>query len=162
MGPHSAIRWWVPPMLDVALPELMCGRTQQMLTDQGWLGVNQGHRVLQLVAKSVCTTGLIKPGTSPKTTTQDLVQQPAIGHQVYRGVRSFHVDSTKRLLPVLTSTFEGRLGGTGCPIAFDQVLGMHQVAPGSQAKLDLSFLCVRQIECDLHRRTRVQPDPGFA
>ncbi len=113
MGSHSPIRRWVPPMLNVALAELMCRRAQKMLTRQRRFSVDKRHRVLQLVAKSECPTGLIKAGPSPKTTAQYLIQQPAVGHQVYRCVGSFHVDRAKRLLPILPNAFESCSGGTG-------------------------------------------------
>ena len=148
-------------MFYIALAELMCRRAQKMLTRQGRFGVDERHRVLQLVAKSECPTGLIKTGSTPKTTAQDLIQQPAVGHQVYRCVGSFHLERAKRLLPTSPNAFEGRLGGTGFTIAFDQVLRVRQITTGSETKPDLSFLSVRQIKGDLHGPARIEPDPGF-
>ena len=130
-----------------------------MLTDQGRLGINQRHRVLQLVTKSECSTRLIKAGAPPKAAAQDLVQQPAVGHQVHRGVGSFHLDHTQRLLPILPNAFQGRLDGTGFTIVFDQLLRVRQVVTSSQTKPDLPFLPVRQIKFDLHGPARIQPHP---
>ena len=148
-------------MFHIALAELMGRRAQKMLTSQVWFGVNQRHRVLQLVAKSECPAGLIKTGAAPKPTAQDLIQQPSVGHQVYRCVGSFHLDRAKRLLPIFPNAFKGGLGGTGFTIAFNQALCVRQVATGSQAKPGLTFLSVRQIKCDLHGPARIQSNPRF-
>src|ERR1700693_1751703 len=158
MGPHSPIRRRVPPMLDIALEELMGRRPHKMLAGKRRLGVDERHRVLQLVAKSVSPTGLIKTSAPPKTTAQNLVQQPAIGHQVHRYVRSSHLNNTKRLLPIFPSVFEGRLGGPCFTIAFNQALRVRQVATGSQAKPDLSFFAIWQIESHMHGPARIQPN----
>src|SRR6516162_2692430 len=122
MGPHAPIHRGMPPMLYVALAELMCRRAQNMLTCQGRFGVDERHRVLQLIAKSECPAGLIKTSAPPKTTAQDLIQQPTVGNHVYRCIGSFHVDRAKHLLPMLANAFEGCLGGAGFTIAFDQIL----------------------------------------
>src|SRR5262249_28531 len=140
MGAHSPILRGVPPMLHVALAELMRRRAQKMLTRQGRFGVDERHRVLQLGGKSECPTGLLKTVAPPKTTAQDLIQQPAVGHQIYRGVWSFHMDRAKRLFPILPNTFERHPAGARFAIAFNQVLHLRQVAAGSQAKLGLSLL----------------------
>src|SRR6516225_3219550 len=103
MGPHSPIRRGMPPVLYIALAELMCRRAQNMLTCQGRFGVDERHRVLQLIAKSECPAGLIKTGAPPKATAQDLIQQPTVSNQVYRWIWSFHVDRAKRLLPLLAN-----------------------------------------------------------
>src|ERR1700693_906645 len=161
MGPDSPICRRVPPMFYIALAELVCRRPQKMLTGQGRFGVDERHRVLQLVAKSESPTRLIKTGAPPKTAAQDLIQQPPVGHQVYRYVGSFHLDRAKSCLPILTNAFESRLGGTGFAIACDQVSRMRQIATGTQAKPGLSFLSVRQSECDLHGPARIQPNPRF-
>src|SRR5271155_3771142 len=109
MGPHSSIRWRMPPMLDVALAELMGCRAQEMLTQQGRFGIDEGHRVLQLITKSKCAAGLIKTGAPPQTTTQNLIQQPAVGHQVDRCVGRFHSDRAKRSPPILANALQSCL-----------------------------------------------------
>src|SRR5258708_6932064 len=61
-GAHSAARRWMPPMLHIAFAELIRGRAQKMLARQARCGMHERHHVLQLVSKSECSTGLIKPG----------------------------------------------------------------------------------------------------
>src|ERR1700738_2186279 len=162
MGPHTPIPRRVPPMLYITLAELMCSRAQKMLACQARFGVDERHRVLQLVAKSKCPAGLIETAAPPKTTAQYLIQQPAVGHQVYRCVGSFHADHAQRLLPILPNAFAGRSGGSGFTTAFDQVSRVRQIASGSKTKPDLSFLSVQQINCDLHDSARIKPCPRFS
>src|ERR1700746_601009 len=111
MGPHAPINRGMPPMLHIALAELVCRRAQNMPPCYGRFGVDERHRVLQLIAKSECPAGLIKTGAPPKTTAQDLIQQPTVGNQVNRCIWSFHMDRAERLLPMLANAFEDRLGG---------------------------------------------------
>src|ERR1700759_1449505 len=161
MSPHSPIRWGMPPMLDVALAELMGCRAQEMLAQQDRFGVDEGHRVLQLIAKSECATRLIKTGASPQTAAQNLIEQPAVGHQVDRCVRRFHPDCAKCSLPIPTNAIQSCPDGPDLTIAFDQALRVRQTATGSQAKTDFSFLSVRQIKRDLHGAARIQSNSGF-
>ena len=51
-GADPATRGRMPPVLHVALEELAAGAAQQMLAHQGRLGMDERHRVLQLVAES--------------------------------------------------------------------------------------------------------------
>jgi hypothetical protein len=53
-------------MLHIALAELMRCGAQEMLAGEGWLGMHQGHHILQLVAEAEGATGLVEPGASPQ------------------------------------------------------------------------------------------------
>jgi hypothetical protein len=43
-------------MLNISFAKLMRSGSQQMLAEQGGLGVGKGHCILQLVSESVCAT----------------------------------------------------------------------------------------------------------
>ena len=51
---HAAIGCGMPPMLDIAFAELMRRTAQQVLPHQCGSGMDQRHRVLQLIAETEC------------------------------------------------------------------------------------------------------------
>src|SRR5205807_161948 len=91
VGSDAAARGRVPPVLDVALAELACGGAQQVPAEHAGVGVEQGHRILQLVAESEGAAGLIEPGTGPHAAGEGLVDEPAVGQEVDGRVGRFDV-----------------------------------------------------------------------
>ena len=79
-------------MLDVSLDELAAGGAEKMLAEQAGLGVDNGHRVLQLIPKTERAARLIEPGARPHPAGQGLVDQPAVGQEINGRVRCFKVD----------------------------------------------------------------------
>src|SRR5258708_30248210 len=73
MSPHTAARRWMPPMLDIAFAELVCGGADQMLAGECRFGMDQGHDILQLVAESISSARLIKTSPAPDTAAQGLI-----------------------------------------------------------------------------------------
>ena len=69
-------------MLDISIPELMCRGTEQVLAHKAWLGVDKGHRVLQLVAKPEGSTRLVESTSRPEAARESLVQKPAVGQDL--------------------------------------------------------------------------------
>src|ERR1700676_660386 len=66
-GSHAHARFRMPPMLNVAFDELPRSRTNNVLPRNFGTGVDQGQRILQLIAKSEGAAGLIKRGSAPET-----------------------------------------------------------------------------------------------
>jgi hypothetical protein len=66
MRTDTAIRRRMPPMLNVSFRKLMSGTTKQMLTNKARFGIDDGHGVLELIAKSECATGLIVSTSGPE------------------------------------------------------------------------------------------------
>src|SRR5260221_10208423 len=161
MGAHSASSRRMPPMQDVAFPELIGGRAQKMLSRKGRFGMHQRHHILELVAKPECTTGLIKTGSTPEPAAQRLVEQPTVGHQVYRWIGGFDLNCAKRLFPILANAFQRCLARLRPPRALNQILHLGEAAASTQTKTGFSFLAVWQIKSDLHRSTRIQTGSGF-
>jgi hypothetical protein len=60
-------------MLDIALQKLTGGTEEQVVTHEVWLGVDEGHDILQLVAKTDGSSGLVETAAPPKTANQSLV-----------------------------------------------------------------------------------------
>ena len=81
-GPHSAATLRVPPVLDVSLDELPRGGAQNVLAREPRLGVDERHRVLELVAEAIGAAALVQRGAPPHAAGERLVQGPAIEHQV--------------------------------------------------------------------------------
>ena len=65
------------------------------------LGQGQRHIVLQLVAKAIGTTGLIKGGAGLDATRERLIRQPAIDHDVHGAVGRFDFKIAQGIVPVL-------------------------------------------------------------
>ena len=77
----------MPPVLHVALDELAARAAQQLLAHERRRGVHQRHRVLQLVAEAEGAARLVVAAARPQPAREGLVQQPAVGQHVERGVR---------------------------------------------------------------------------
>jgi hypothetical protein len=56
MRAHAAVMGWMPPMLNIPLPELMSRGPKQLFAEQHGPGVDECHCVLKLIAKAKCTT----------------------------------------------------------------------------------------------------------
>ena len=97
--PNAAPRWRVPPVLHVALFELPGGRSEDLRPRLLRGAVNQGHRVLQLVAEAERPARLVEPRPAPHPAGKHLVDQPAIEHQVQRGVRRADLNGPEDAVP---------------------------------------------------------------
>ena len=51
----------------------MRGGAEKMLAGQGRLGMDQRHHILQLIAESIGTAGLIKAGAPPEPAAKGLI-----------------------------------------------------------------------------------------
>ena len=107
-------------MLDVALAELACRGTQDVLPCQLRTGRHERDDVLQLVPEPVRTAGLVEGGPGPHPAGQRLVEQPGVEHDVHRAVRRLHLDGAKDAVPVVRQRSQG-LPVIGGPMAPDQV-----------------------------------------
>src|SRR3546814_8526921 len=68
----------MPPVLHVAVDELVLGAQQQVAARQGRLGMQHRHRVLQLVAEAERAARLVVAAAREVATADGLVQQPAV------------------------------------------------------------------------------------
>src|SRR5215467_6991575 len=66
-GAYAQTGLRMPPMLDVAFQELARCRSQKMGACHFWNGVDKSHRVLHLIAKAKCATGLVERRTPPES-----------------------------------------------------------------------------------------------
>src|SRR5450830_182232 len=96
----------MPPMLHIPLKELALGATDQLLAGEPRCRMDQRHGILQLIAESVGTAGLIIATPSPEPAGYCLVNQPAVGQYVQRWIRCFHLHSTQGMVPVFPHRFQ--------------------------------------------------------
>ena len=89
----------MPPVLDVALHELVGRGPEEVLAGDFPAGRRQGHHVLELVAKPVGAPGLIEGGAGPYPAGERLVEEPAVEHDVERAVRRLDLDGSRDVIP---------------------------------------------------------------
>ena len=101
-------------MLDIALGELARRSAQQMFSRQLRPRRNERHAVLQLIAEAIGSAGLVEPGSRPDATTQRLIKQPAVEHDVHGPNRRLDDDGAQCFLPMARDLGLNRIeiGGT--------------------------------------------------
>src|SRR3546814_7786214 len=96
----------MPPVLHVAVDELVLGAQQQVAARQGRLGMQHRHRVLQLVAEAERAARLVVAAAREVATADGLVQQPAVGEQVDGWFRSEeHTSELQSLMRISYAVF---------------------------------------------------------
>src|SRR5205814_66998 len=80
----------MPPVLHVALGELVRGAAQQVLAHARRICEQHRHRILQLVAEAKGATGLVVAAAPPETAGDGLVEQPAVRQHVERRIGRAH------------------------------------------------------------------------
>ena len=107
MRAHAPADGRMPPVLHVPLAELAARGTEQMFAQQARLGMHEGHRILQLIAKAERAAGLVEPRSRPHAAGERLVNEPAVGQEVHGRVGRFDVDRAERAAPVMPNPFQG-------------------------------------------------------
>ncbi len=149
----------MPPVLHVALDELAARAAQQVLAQERGLGVHQRHRVLQLVAESEGAARLVVAAARPQAARERLVQQPAVGQHVDRGIRRVDLHVAERALPVRVHGLQRDVRSGGAARALHEARRVARGAPKAQAEHDLALLAVGEVEGDLDRRAGVEAAP---
>src|SRR5207247_2256011 len=98
-GARAASRRRVPPMLHVAFDELTRRRQQDVGSTEIRSRVQERQDVLQLVAETERTAGLVRSASRPETATERLIEQPAIDQQVERVVGRPHLYGAEGIVP---------------------------------------------------------------
>ncbi len=100
----------MPPVLHVAVAELVRRAAQQVLAGEARLGMDQRHDVLQLVAEAESAARLVMAAAPPKAARQRLVHEPAVRQQVEGPVGRFHLHRAQGVLPVSLHLFQRGAG----------------------------------------------------
>ncbi len=146
----------MPPVLHVALDELARGAAQQLGAVQRRVGVDQRHRVLQLVAEPVGAAGLVEAAAAPHPARDHLVQQPSVGQQIDGLLRRLDLDGAERALPVVPDLLERVVGRAGAAEAVHQVARVVEVLSRAQHERDLALLAVGELDRGLHREAGIE------
>src|SRR4051812_25117772 len=77
-----------------------------MLPCQCRVARRERHTVLELVAEPICSTRLIKAGTSPDTTSDRLIEEPAVQHDVHRPIGRLDLHCPEYVLPVVANVIQ--------------------------------------------------------
>ena len=149
-------------MLDISLRELAGRAAEQMLAHEAWLGVDEGHRVLQLVAETEGASRLVVSAPRPKAARERLVQEPAVGQHVEGSVGRFHTDRAESVVPVVPHRFERVTRGSRSAKAMRQVAGVIGVPPYPEREYDLTLLPVGELERNLDCGAGIQGGPHSA
>ena len=96
---HAASARLVPPVLDVALPELPSRRAQEVRLRHRGFGVHKGHAVLELIAESEGAARLVDRRPRPHAAGECLVERPAIHQRVQVRRRRFHANDSEPVGP---------------------------------------------------------------
>src|SRR3989338_40268 len=83
-----------PEMLKVALDKLSSRGSKEMFPCELRFRHHERHSILQLIAKSVCTAGLVQCRTGPHPASQCLIQQPAVEQNIHRSIGGSHLQFT--------------------------------------------------------------------
>ena len=95
----AAARGRMPPVLHVAFLELPRRRAQDLCARLLRGAVDDGHRVLELVAEAECPARLVEGRPAPHSAGERLIEQPAVQHQVQRRVRRADLDRPEDAIP---------------------------------------------------------------
>ena len=137
-------------------------RQQQLRAQQLGPRVHQRHRVLQLVAEAERAAGLVVAAARPQAARDRLVDQPAVGQRVERGVGRAHLHRAQRLRPVRDDAVElGLRDGVAAELQRD-ALGVAVVLAHAEPEHDGARLALGQVERHLERGARIERRAGAA
>jgi len=147
-------------MLHVAFEELSPGVTNELLAGEPRRRMNQRHGVLQLIAETISTAGLIIAAAAPDSAGQGLVYQPAVGQHVECGVGRVDVDGTERAVPMVPHRFERLIGTHASAEALDQLPRVAYVTGCAEQEHDHAFLSRSELDASLDRGTWIEAGAG--
>ncbi len=114
-------------MLNISFGKLAARASKQVFPHEARLGVDEGHGILQLVAEAKSAARLVVAASSPETTGERLIQEPAVGKEIDGLIRCFHPDCAERPVPVAPHSIEclscrngvaEATGETGCVVGY--------------------------------------------
>ena len=123
-GADAAAGGRVPPVLHVAFLELPRRRAQDLCPRLLRGAVDDGHRVLELVAEAERPARLVERRPAPHATGERLVEEPAVEHQIHRRVRRADLDRPEDAIPERSRFLQRRLHPTGLGVGADEAPGL--------------------------------------
>ena len=144
-------------MLHIAFRKLMASASQQMLTQASRIGVDHRHRILQLVAESVCAAGLIVAAAGDETAGDGLVKQPPIGEYVDSWIGCFYLHRAQQMLPMCMHALQCRFGSLVAAMLTGDSQCVGFAATHAQPEHQFVLAVDVQVDEYLDRRAWVQP-----
>ena len=122
------------------------------------LGVDQRHRVLQLVAEAERAAGLVEAAARPQAAGQRLVEQPAVGQHVERRVGRLDLDRAERAASSIARPPRAhRARAVGAAEALHQLVGVVGArCRHAEQEDDLALLPSASSKRHLDRRAGIQ------
>src|SRR5438132_11297531 len=152
----------MPPVLDIAFHELSGGRAQDVVAREVGRGVHESHHVLQLVAKAVSATRLIKGRATPHTATESLVKQPAVEQKVRGKLGCFHFDRAQESVPPTARFLECSLDVCRIAKTSHESACCFFIVRLSEEKSHLDGLFRFNLDHDLHGGARIEAGANVA
>ena len=146
----------VPPVLDIALLELPCRRSQDLRPRLCRSAVDQGHHILQLISKAVRPTGLVERGAGPNAASQDLINKPAVEHQVDAAIGRSHVQRVQVAVPLLLYLRQSRSSSMGLCVFANKSMNFLQTVRLTQDKNHFPRLARSQRQFGRHCRAGIE------
>ena len=113
--------------------------------------MHEGHHVLQLIPESVGASGLIEPGPPPEPAAHVLIEQPAVGHDIDRGIGGVHIHRPEGAVPPGPDAFQRGAVGIDAAEAVDQLLHLRGVPADPEAEADFALRAIGQVKRHLQR-----------
>ena len=152
---HAGAPGRVPPMLSVALDELVRGRTQNLLARQVRRRPQEREHVLQLVAIAVCAARLVERRAAPQAAGQYLIEQPLVEQHVHALVGRLHLHRREHIRPETRGLVEGDARLRGVTVFAGERAGLVAILSLAQHEHDLALAGRRQLDGDVQRRAGV-------
>src|SRR5437764_14358908 len=146
----------MPPVLYVALFELVRGGAQKLRARHIGPRVDGRHHVLQLIAEAVSAARLIKGRARPHATGQSLTEQPAIQQRIQRRVGRVHLDGLKHLIPTCDDPLEGFVDGVRLTETRDYFLRLTAARARAEQEEKLAPFARRKLDLHLQSRARIE------
>ncbi len=146
----------MPPVLHVAFLKLMTAGKQNLFASNRGTAIDQGHHVLQLIAKPKRTARLIESRARPNAARQGLVKQPAVEHRIHRRVRRSDLYRAEQIVPMRQDFFKGIVNVTRIRKCFDQGLSFLFRPRFAQHKDEFASFMRRQLDGYLQCGARIE------
>ncbi len=156
-GAHAAPRRWVPPVQHVAFRELVPRRLEKVRPRLARRRVEERQHVLQLVAEPEGAARLVEARAPVEARRDGLRQQPAVEHQVHRGLGRLDAQVAEQLVPRARERRPGRLHLTAVAEAGDQVEGLAAARRLPEEEVGLDRLAGLELQVHLERGAGVGP-----
>ena len=115
---------------------------------------------MQLVSVAERSAGLVKCGTSPHSTRQDLVQEPSVDQEVERRIRRLDLDRAERLVPESLRPRERLVDARGLAPLRGQLARLGAVFGVAEDERERDGLVRREHHFERQRRARIERGAG--